>query len=247
MLDIETSPIKGYVWGMYEQNVLKVIEQSKIIAVAWKELNDKKVSIRALPDYVGYKPNVLDDKKLCKEVWQVLDEADVVVAHNGDQFDLKKLNTRFADHEFGAPSAYKSIDTRKVAKKHFRFDSNSLNELSIYLFGGHKINNGGFGLWDACMKGDMDAWKRMKDYNVHDVELLEKVYLRLRPFMDNHPNMNIVAGHVHNEHSCPVCLSKHVTRRGYSITRAGKYQRFQCNDCGTWSSGPYEKAKVALR
>lgn len=246
LLDIETSPITAYTWGTYQQNTLKVLEPSKIISCAWKELGVPKINCKSIADYKAYKPGKLDDKKLIEEVWTVLDKSDVVIAHHGDAFDIKKLNARFVANGLDAPSFYKTIDTKKVASRYFRFDGNSLNALGGYLEIGKKVENGGFDLWVRCIAGDPKAWALMKEYNVGDVALLEQVYLKLRPFMENHPNLNVI-GDIHDIHSCPVCLSHDLTKRGFSVTRTGRKQRFQCNDCGSWSSGPYQRSKITLR
>lgn len=245
-LDIETSPIVGYAWGVYEQNLLKVLQPSFIICVAWKWLGDRDVTVAALPDFPGYRPGQLNDYKLVKAVHDVLDEADIVIAHNGDKFDVKKLNARFAFHKLNAPSFYQTVDTLKVAKKHFRFDSNTLNSIGSYLTGGEKMNTGGFELWEQCMAGVPAAWAKMKRYNVRDIDLLERVYMRLRPFMTAHPNLNVIAEPARRGMSCPVCLHTDLMKRGFSNTRTGRRQRFQCNDCGSWSSGPFTKANIVL-
>src|SRR5690242_5684467 len=98
LLDIETSPIKGLTWGMYDQNVLAVLEPAKIICAAWKYLDDLEIFCKSLPDYRGYRGGIVNDGGLVRERWKVLDEADVVVAHNGDSFDIKRLNARFVAH-----------------------------------------------------------------------------------------------------------------------------------------------------
>lgn len=196
-----------------------------------------------MSDYKGYKPGDIDDKKLVTEIWNLLDSADIVIGHHSDSFDIKKLNARFVFHGLNAPSPYKTVDTKKVAKKYFRFDSNSLNNLSEYFALGQKIDNGGFSLWLRCIAGDASAWKIMKKYNKQDVVLLEKLYLKLRPFINNHPNLNIIGG---TTHQCPSCESHNVQKRGYSPTKTGKKQRYQCVDCGSWSSGPYERVKNVL-
>jgi DNA polymerase elongation subunit (family B) len=235
---------------MFDTNILKVLEPYKVICVSWKFLDEAECHVKALPDYRGYKAGVLDDKHLISEIWDVLDKADIVIAHHGDSFDIKMLNARFLANGYNAPSAYKTIDTRKVAKKYFRFASNSLNELAQYLGEGRKASTGGFDLWDGCINGDLSQWAKMKKYNIQDVKLLERVYLRLRPFMQDHPNLNVIAnpnGIDEHDTSCPACLGHNVQRRGFAITRTGRKQRFQCNDCGVWSSGPYEKAQIVLR
>lgn len=212
------------------------------MSISWKELHSDDVSCRTLPDYKGYKDGKLDDKKLVEEIWKVLDEADVVIAHHGDRFDLPKLNSRFVYYGLTAPSTYKSIDTKKVASRYFKFDSNSLNNLGAYLNLGAKVENGGFSLWDKCIQGDKEAWERMRTYNIQDVILLEKVYLTLRPFMENHPNLGLLSG-AEAESSCPTCQSLDVIKRGFAVTRTGRKQRLQCNSCGSWSSGSFEKVK----
>lgn len=249
LLDIETSPILGYTWTTYEANVLKVVEPSKIISVAWKELHDASVTVKAICDYKGYKKGLVNDKALIEEVWTVLDRADVVVAHHGDAFDIKKLNSRFVYHGLAAPSSYKSIDTLKIAKRRFKFDSNSLNNLGQYLGVGKKLENGGFGLWLRCLEdGEIEAWNLMKEYNAQDVTLLEQVYLRLRPYIDNHPNISAFLDKPEGDVSisCPTCLSNNVVKRGFSVTRTGRKQRYQCQDCASWSSGSYQRSKTPI-
>ena len=245
VLDIETSPIIGYAWRTWDTNLLGIIQPSQIMSVAWKELGEDKSFCKILPDYTGYKGGKLDDKKLVKEVWDVLDKADVVVAHHGKRFDLPKLNSRFIFHGLDAPSSYKILDTKAAASKYFAFDSNSLNNLGHYFGVGEKIENGGFSLWEKCMGGDLDAWELMRSYNVQDVLLLEKVYYKLRPYIANHPNLALIAGDV-EEHACPSCQSHNVQKRGLATTRTGTRQRYQCRDCGSWSTGSFKRNSTVL-
>lgn len=244
LVDIETSPMVSYTWGAYEQNVLKILEQSQIICFSHKWLGEKKIHVKSIADYDTYRKGKIDDRKLVRDLWMVLDEADVVIAHNGDSFDIKKSNIRFAAHDFDSPSFYKTIDTKKVAKRYFRFDKNNLGELGLYFAEGNKMSTGGFELWDQCIAGDPKAWAKMKLYNRRDVELLERIYLRLRPFMADHPNLNVIEG---TTQACPSCGGKHLQARGFNFTRTGRSQRHQCVDCGAWSSGTHRSAKSSLR
>lgn len=243
LLDIETSPILGWAWQAFDTNLLKIVENTKVISVSWKQLLDKKTHVRCIADYKTYKKGETDDKELIKEVWDVLDKADVLIGHHSDSFDIKKLNSRFIYYGLNAPSSYQTVDTCKLAKKYFRFDSNSLNNLSIYLGLGEKAPSG-LSLWLDCLAGDPDAWLKMKKYNAQDVILLEKLYLTLRPFQDNHPNLNLLSDH--SGESCPTCLSTTLSKRGFSLTKTGTKQRYQCNSCGSWSSGPFVKTKDVL-
>lgn len=248
-LDVETSPLLGYAWQTYDTNILSIVEPVKIICAAWKFLGDKRVNVQALPDYEGYVGGVVDDSRLVETLWSVLNAADVVIAHNGAAFDIKVCNARFIAHGLTSPSDYKVIDTLKVAKKNFKFSSNSLDELGKYLQEGKKLHTGGLETWLKCMAGDPVAWKRMKEYNVGDIELLERVYVRLRPFISDHPNLNLIAPRniKKDEYACQSCQSTKTQKRGFTTTKAGRYQRYQCLSCGSWSTGPYERVRLDSR
>jgi len=232
-LDIETAPNLGWVWGMWEQNVIDFEQITYILCFGYQWEGQKSPKVIALPDFKTFKKDKTDDTELMKELWELLDEADVVVAHNGDQFDIKKINTRFVVNGLNPPSPYKTVDTKKVAKSKFGFNSNKLDLLANDLGLGRKIAHTGFkDTWLKCMDGDKTAWKTMKRYNKQDIVLLRDVYLALRPWMTNHPNMNLLNG---EDINCPKCESDKLQRRGYSFTNVNKYQRVQCQECGGWS------------
>ncbi len=180
-----------------------------------------------MPDFPNYRKNKTNDKELVKELWELLNEAEIVIAHNGDQFDIKKLNMRFVAHKLPPPSPYKTIDTLKIARRYFNFSSNKLDELARQLKLGRKVIHTGKDLWFKCMSGDLKAWKLMKKYNKWDVILLEKLYLRLRPFMTMHPHY---VGHK----VCHVCGSPRVIKRGFDRLVGSRKQRYQCQSCGAW-------------
>jgi hypothetical protein len=205
-----------------------------MLSFSVKWLGDKKTEVFGLPDFTGYSKDKMNDYKLVKKLWEYLDEADVVIAHNGDAFDLKKSNARFIYHRIDPPTPYKTIDTLKVARKYFKFNSNKLDDLAQHLGIGRKAETGGFKTWLGCIQGDLKVWATMKKYNKQDVVLLEKVYMRLRQWMTNHPNMNIINATTNH---CPICGSDKMHKRGFSITKNGGKQRFQCQSCAGWSHG----------
>ena len=195
--------------------------------------NGKHIT-KGLPDYQGYKKGSEDDSKLVKELWHLLDRAEIVVAQNGDAFDLKKINARFAYHNLPPPSPYRTVDTLKVARRYFAFSSNKLDHLGASLGLGRKLEHEGFPLWKRCMAGDSKAWKKMKAYNKQDVLLLEKVYYRFLPWIKNHPNLDNYSDGT----CCPKCGSKSLQKRGYLHTNTTKYARICCMSCGGWSRSP---------
>lgn len=234
-IDIENSPSLGWTWGKYDQTVIDFKTDWYLLSFAWKWADEDKVHVLALPDYPCYGRDREDDKQLTKALWKILDQADIVIGHNVDRFDIRKINTRFLAHGMPPPSPYKTVDTLKIAKKYFKFDSNHLNDLGRYLGVGRKLVHTGFELWRGCMMGDKDSWAMMKKYNVKDVVLVEKVYYKLRSWAGNHPIVN------RDVFACPKCGSVRVQKRGLSRTLRYAKQRYQCQTCRGWFEGAAKK------
>ena len=233
-LDIETAPITGLSWGIYETDLMHVIEPTFMLCFAHKWLGKSQVHTRALCDYPGYAKNKKSDRALVKDLWDVLDRADIVVAHNGDAFDIKKTNARFIVHGLAPPTPYATIDTLKIARRHFKFDSNKLDNIGGYLDVGRKLPNTGKHLWLGCMSGDRKSWAQMRRYNAQDVRLLERVYHKIKAWSPSHPVLTAYAPQVKT--SCPTCLSENVQRRGWRVARYKKTPRYQCMSCWHWWS-----------
>ena|SRR3990167_9539035 len=244
LFDIETAPNLAYVWGKYEQDVIDYEHEWYMLSFAYKWLGDKKINAYSLPDFRGYSKDKENDKELTKKLWELMNEADIIMGHNSDQFDIRKTNARFIANGLLPPEPFRTIDTKKVAKRYFNFNSNSLNDLAKYLKLGEKVDTGGFELWRGCMVGDKKSWRKMIEYNKHDIVLLEKIYYVLRPWITNHPNLNILDD---KKMSCPNCKSKKIQSRGWQINTVNKRRRYQCMECGRWSIGKIEKTNIELR
>lgn len=239
--DIETAPILGYTWGKYEQNVLGIKQEWYMLSFSAKWQGGKTI-VKALPDYQLYKKEPHNDRPLVRDLWELFDEADIVIGHNSNKFDNRKSNARFIAHGLTPPAPYKTVDTLKIARQYFNFTSNRLDDLGKVLGVGRKVKTGGFDLWLKCLAGDSKAWALMKKYNKQDVVLLEEVYLKLRPWANNHPNLANFTGTA----VCPKCGSSQIQFRGYSLTQVAKYRRFQCTKCGGWGKMTQSIGKTNL-
>lgn len=243
--DIETAPNLGYVWGRYEQNVLAFEHEWYLLTISWKWLGDKTVHVLGLDDYPDrYAKNPEDDYELAKLAYELFDEADIVVAHNGVAFDTKKANARMLIHGFDPPGTYKEFDTLTTARKYFSFTSNKLGDLCEVLGIGKKAETGGFKLWRDVLRGDAKAWAKMKKYNRQDVVILEKLYLKLRPWSKTHPNLATLGD---RPSACPKCGSEDgMVSKGWTYTAVTKRQRFKCVSCGgSVSSRKIERTETA--
>jgi DNA polymerase elongation subunit (family B) len=218
-LDIETSPLLGYSWELYDTNVLKVQKQRELMSFAYK-IDDGRVICHSL------RKN--STKELLERLATLLNEADIVIGHNSKAFDIKMINSFLIHEGFTPPKPYKQIDTLQIARSKFRFASNHLNDLGEYLGCGEKVKTGGIDLWFKCMAGNKDAWKKMEEYNCRDVELLEKVYNKLVPWADNTPFVELGM-------TCPACGSANLERRGWNINKVFLCRRLQCKSCGKWT------------
>jgi hypothetical protein len=241
LLDIETTPIIGYTWTLWETNVIKIKQDSYILCCAVKWLGEKG-KVLSLPDYPLYRKEPHNDRSLVVDIWKYLDEADVVLAHNGISFDIKKINGRIFEHRLPPPSPYETIDTLKTSRNRFALSSNKLNELAKKLGLGQKKETGGFDLWLGCMDGDKKSWKKMTSYNLHDVVLLEKVYEHLRPWMKTHPNLSPYSRDP--KHTCTRCGSTRIHSRGTQVNKGVKSRRLQCQDCTGWMKAPLDINKT---
>lgn len=237
VFDIETAPIIAHVWGLWENNVgLNQIQADwHILSWSAKWLDDA-------PDKVMYQDqrgvkNIADDSKTLKGIWDLLNEADVVITQNGKRFDQKKLNARFILSGFPPPSSYRHIDTQEIAKRHFAFTSNKLAYMTDKLCTTYKklTSHGkfqGHELWTECLKDNLEAWKEMEHYNKYDVLSLEELYHKLIVWDNNRINFNVY--HDGLENVCK-CGSKDFSKNGFAYTNTSKFQKYKCKSCGSES------------
>jgi DNA polymerase elongation subunit (family B) len=231
VLDLEISPHLTYTYDTFETNVVKMVRPQFLLSFQYRELGSMNVNVVALPDFVDhYKRKPYSDEMVVKALWKVIDEADVIIGHNVRAFDLKKSNARFAYWGLPAPSQYQIIDTLTLARGKFGFPGNSLAKLAEFLNVEQGKLHFGIEEWVACIEGDPDAWKRERKYGARDIQVTEEIYLKLRSYMTNHPNMNTLTGEI----ACHACTSKNLKPKGYRLLVGGtKKKRFLCRDCGT--------------
>jgi hypothetical protein len=240
-LDIETAPLRSFHWGLWDQNIgLEQIETEwSILSYSAKWLHQKRVHFQHTGGRGADK--VRDDSGLMKSLWPLLHAADIVVAQNGKEFDLKKINARLALHDMKPYSPVRVIDTMQVAKRHFAFTSNKLAWLSKYLTPAKKSEHKefpGFELWAECLKDNPKAWRVMRKYNARDVVATEQLYLRLRPWIEGHPNVATYTSDT--VIACPKCGSTKLHSNGYRTNQYGQFRRLQCQACGGWA---FERSK----
>lgn len=247
LCDIETAPIEGYVWRLFDQNVglNQIKTEWTLLSYCAKPLHGAKKDIVYKDNRNAKDPR--DDIELLKGLWKIIDAADFIIAQNGISFDLRKIKARLIMENFPVPSPVKVIDTLLMARQ-FGFTSNRLEWLSEKLGTEKKESHNefpGFELWKECLANNPKAWEVMRKYNIRDVTTLEEVYLRLRPWVNGHPNIAVYTDGT--ELACNRCGSAALEKRGFAYTQVGQYQRYQCGACGGWSKSRYTLNSVDKR
>jgi DNA polymerase III epsilon subunit-like protein len=241
--DIETSSI-DIKYRTYDLSVKikrfdpETIERDwTMLSVAWA-FNDEPVKC------IGVSPkNPLNDYEIVRQFREVLNQADYIVGHNMDAFDLKKFNTRAAFYGLDPIGQKQSIDTLKIARKYFKFTSNTLRYIAKF-YNVHEKDNSPD--WNACLEGDADALAYMRQYNKQDVEVTRQVYYKMRAWHHMHPNLNVknpvkdAAGNK-VEGICPSCLSPNTIKDGHAYTKETKRKKWICRDCGNRFTGKAER------
>lgn len=233
VIDLETAPILGYVWQLFDQNVaLNQIKND------WYILSYAAKWFGAPANEVFYQDqskaeNIEDDSEMLKGLWKLLNDADFILTQNGKKFDEKKFNARFILNGFKPTSSFRHIDTLQIAKARFGFTSNKLEYMTSKLCTKYKkldhTKFSGFKLWSECLKGNKEAWKEMKDYNIHDILSLEELYTKLRPWDKKTPNFNVFN---ESEDLYCSCGSIEMSKNGFVFSNTGKFQRYTCKKCG---------------
>ena len=221
--------------GAYPGRTMKA-SITTIICFGYKELGDKKSKCVSAWDFPElWAKDMNNDKEVVKAAYEVLKDADGIVTHNGARFDLKFLNTRLMYHGLPPLAKIPHIDTVLAARSNLLLYSNRLNDVSKFFKCESKMENGGWQLWVDVLAGKKKAMKTMSQYCKQDVEVLEQVFLKLRPVIKNIPNYNLFRDSDDTMH-CPSCGSSRMQKHGFRNSKTAKLQRYRCLDCGSTST-----------
>lgn len=237
-LDIETSPSLVYAYQMWNTNITadKIVTPQEVLCFAAKWQHRPGVQFHS--QWYQGKQNMV------ATLYTLLDNADAVVHYNGNSFDIPHINRELLLRGFGPPSPYKNIDLYRVVKKKFAFSHNSMDHVCKQLGLQGKTDKIPFDTWVKVMQQDPESLARVEGYNIGDVKALESLYVKLLPWITNHPNHAIFGV---SRIRCPNCGDTNLERRGYAYTTVSKYQRYQCKNCGKWSRDTSKIGSTEIR
>lgn len=230
--DIETAPNIGEFWEPgYNITITpeQILAERQIICISYKEEGKRVKHLewqqpKDLSEYI-FGDNE-HDKQMIKEFLEIIDDADEIVAHNGNRFDLKWIKGRAIRLGLKIPPDIITVDTCLVARQQLNCNSNKLDYLAKFLGVGGKIATGGYGLWKAVIRGDEKAMKKMIRYCDNDVVILEKVFNKLKPLIKNKLSVS------NNRRECAECGNRMKIHSHKILASGAKRTVLECGRCG---------------
>lgn len=246
LFDIETAPLLAFIWRLKTRYISPdLLERSNWWLISWSAkwlfvdhiLHDVVTSEEAEQE---------DDSRILQSIWSLIDEADIIISHNGINFDHKILNMRWLINDVPPPASYRVIDTYRSCKNLFDFPSYKLGFIAQQLGISEKLEHEGFDMWRKSVKGDSKALQEMLTYNDQDVRTLEELYLTIRPWIKNHPNLGIFMES--EEPVCRVCGSSKLVPLPYQdyTTNLSKYETLRC-ECNAINKRRVSKLPLSVR
>lgn len=247
-LDIETFPLEVYVWGIRDQHIAvnQIKEDWSVASWAAKWFGDDPAKI--VYKDTSQQKDVRDDRRILKPLWNLLNEAEIVISQNGKKFDSRRLNARLIMHGMKPPAPYKHLDTYEILSRVADLTSNKLEYYTAKLCPHFKKlqhkNFPGMTLWTECLKKNPKAWAEMREYNIHDVlsteDLLDTVKAWVPEYM---PKIFAVTD---TARECGTCGHVGQMIEGPERLAASyRYKQHRCPKCGSWQKGERIKAQKA--
>jgi DNA polymerase elongation subunit (family B) len=224
-LDIETAPALAFVWQLFDVtvSVSQIVEPSRVLCYAGKWLGDKRTTCVS---------EFHDGKKvMVQTMWDMLNDADIVVGYNHVRFDIPHMNREFMLAGLVPPSPVQHIDLLMVMRRNFKMMSNKLGYVTDAVGLETKLDTGGQALWNAVMENDPKAWDKFRRYNIQDVVITEQLFTLLAPWIKS-PHAGLWTGDMS---SCYACGSTRLVAHGVTRSKTMAWPLTQCADCGAWN------------
>ena len=208
---------------------------SVALTIGYKWAHEKKARCLSVLDYGDLKEKKIQDwdTEMLREFHEIMCEADATITHYGTRFDKKYLTGRMVIKGLPPFPPIKHYDTWQMAKTIMVMDSNRLGNLTKNLdLVNQKQSNGWPHWWMEVGRSPHTEVKKMIPYCIGDVMATEELFFRLLPYMKGGGREHIIND---DRPTCTKCGSDKLQKRGRHVTTTGIFQRFQCQNCGSWS------------
>ena len=234
--DLESSLMQGMFFGLWGENIQfkRVTKQSHLLTASWAFNDDEVQGVRLTPQDV----ETGNDLEVVVKMIQAINSADVIVTFNGKRFDCKLLNTRALFWGLPPIKPVKHIDLFEQSKRLFKFPSNSMQNISLYLGENGKLQNSS-DLWERCSDSSNyivcdNALDEMLTYNKRDIVATRDLFSRFQGWMKGIPNIGFIENEKqHTEHlRCVHCGSEDVDKmQNKTYATVSSFDLYRCGDC----------------
>lgn len=239
--DLETSLMEAWVFGIWNVNVggNRIKKHSHLLSNSWAFNDEPPQGIRLTPEQVRDG----DDLMVVVDTIKAIEKADLIVTFNGRKFDEKVLNTRALHHGLPSIRYPKHIDLMQEVKKKFRFPSNSMQNISMYLGLEGKLATSGSRLWERCAEWyypeECDkALEEMLVYGLRDIDSTRDLHKRLQGWFKSPVNIGMMTKEINGTNTkdnhtllCPHCASEDVDKLGSkAYTSTMSYDIYRCSN-----------------
>lgn len=217
---------------------------SEVASFGYQWLGEKKAQVISGLDYSNtFQKGYINDRPLLQAASRIWNEADATIAHYGEKFDRRFLNTRIEHWGLNPLKPLKLIDTWRIAKDNFALHSNSLDTLLRFFQAPVQKVELTYNEWRGVTLGESKCLKKLNSHCKNDVEGLHWTFQNhLAQYTNKLPNFNLFVNS--DEPVCPYCGQSDLFKRGFSFTQLTKWQQYQCKGCARWSRAPIGRKGV---
>jgi hypothetical protein len=133
------------------------------------------------------------DKNILGRLRELMDAADIIAGHNVDGYDIRRANTRFLLNGIEPVTEKKTLDSLKIARKKFAFESNRLDYISQKLGLRPKDDIRNSDWLKIVTTGDEATLRKVLRYNKGDVVSGKGVLSRLMKYSGKKENYGAIA------------------------------------------------------
>ena len=197
--DLESSLLEGYFFRIWQENIpmRRIKKQAHLLSASFAYNDESVQGFRLTPEQV----KTGDDFDVVCKVVEAVNNCDLMITFNGKRFDVKLLNTRALFWGLPPVKAPKHIDLFEQSKRVFKFPSNSMQNVSMYLGENGKLETSGSNLWERCAEWENyeeceKALIEMVTYGNQDIEATRDLYKRFQGWMKGVPNLGVITNEV---------------------------------------------------
>ena len=239
--DLESSLMGTLTFGLWNQNISgnRITKHSHLLSNSWAFNDELPQGVRLSPEDVAEGNDLL----VVVDTIRAIEKSDLIISFNGKKFDVPLLKTRALLHGLPPIKFPPHLDLMQEAKRNFRFPSNSMQNISLYLGEHGKLATSGRNLWERCYNHSNyddcnEALAQMLEYGLRDIDATRDLHKRLQGWFKSPVNIGLITKEINGVNTkdnhdllCPHCSSKDVDKIGSkAYTSVSSFNIYRCGN-----------------